>query len=42
MMKIVPVKGFGSKLMVASKAVNTIPEQYLSYARNARIYDGGI
>ena len=41
-MKIEPVKGFGSKLMVASRAVNTIPSNYLSYSRNARIFDGGI
>lgn len=28
--------------MVASKAVNTIPYEYLKYAQNLRIYDGGI
>ena len=37
-----PIKGFGTKLMVASKSINNIPQEYLSYARNARIYDGGI
>ncbi len=42
MMKDFPIKEFGSKLMVASKSVSNIPDKYLSYARNARIYDGGI
>lgn len=37
-----PIQKFGSKLMVAGKSVNNIPEHYLSYAQNARIYDGGI
>jgi len=37
-----PIKHFGTKLMVYSKAVNTIPDHFLSYSRNARIYDGGI
>lgn len=37
-----PIKKFGTKMMVSTKAVNTIPDHYLSYARNARIYDGGI
>ena len=41
-MKAYPLKWFGKKLMVASKAVNTIPDMYMSYSRNARIYDGGI
>lgn len=42
MMQTYPIKKFGTKLMVSSKAVNTIPDEYMSYARNARIYDGGI
>lgn len=37
-----PIQKFGTKLMVASKAVNTIPDQFMSYSQNARIYDGGI
>lgn len=41
-MRTYPIKWFGSKLMIASKAVNTLPDQYLSYSRNARIFDGGI
>ena len=41
-MKTYPVKKFGTKLMVASKAINTIPDEYLQYSQNARIYDGGI
>ena len=41
-MKDFPIKWWGSKLMVASKAINTIPNQYLSYSQNLRIYDWGI
>lgn len=41
-MKYNPIKKFWSKLMVASKAINTIPLEYLKYAQNARIYDWGI
>lgn len=37
-----PIKKFGSKLMIAGKSVNNLPDEYLSYSRNARIYDGGI
>jgi hypothetical protein len=37
-----PIKNFGTKLMVASRSVNNIPDHFLSFARNARIYDGGI
>lgn len=39
MMKYNPIKKFASKLMVGSKAINTIPTEYLRYAENARIYD---
>jgi hypothetical protein len=38
-MQDIQIKGFGSKLMVASKSINNIDSKYLSYARNARIYD---
>lgn len=41
-MKDIPIKKFGQKLMVASKSVNKIPEEYLTYSQNLRIYDGGI
>lgn len=41
-MKDYPIEKFGTKLMVASKSVNNIPDFYLSLSRNARIYDGGI
>ena len=41
-MKDYPIKGFWSKLMVASRSVNNIPDQYMAWAQNARIYDGGI
>lgn len=41
-MKDYPIKWFGSKLMVASRSVNNIPDQYLELAQNVRIYDGGI
>ena len=41
-MKNEQIKKFWTKLMVASKAVNTIPYEYLQYAQNLRIYDGGI
>lgn len=41
-MKDYPIEKFGTKLMVASKSVNNIPDFYLSVSRNARIYDGGI
>jgi hypothetical protein len=37
-----PIEWFWTKLMVASKSINNIPDKYLSYARNARIYDWGI
>lgn len=37
-----PIKGFGSKLMISGKSINNLPDQFLSYSRNARIYDGGI
>lgn len=39
MMKYYPIKKFGTKLMVSSKAINTIPQEYLRYSENARIYD---
>lgn len=42
MFKDYPIQKFGSKLMVSSKAINTIPNFYLSYSQNARIYDGWI
>lgn len=38
-MKDLPIKKFGSKLMVSSKSINKIPEEYLQLAQNARIYD---
>ena len=41
-MKDIDIKWFGSKLMVASKSINKIPENYLKLALNARIYDAGI
>lgn len=41
-MKDYPIKWFWSKLMVASRSVNNIPDQYLELAQNVRIYDGGI
>jgi len=41
-MKVYPVKEFWKKLMVASLSVNTIPDLYMSYSRNARIFDAGI
>lgn len=28
--------------MVTSRSVNNIPDQYLAWAQNTRIYDGGI
>lgn len=39
MMKYYPIKKFGTKLMASSKAINTIPQEYLRYSENARIYD---
>lgn len=41
-MKDYPIKWFWSKLMVASRSVNNIPDAYLKRSQNARIYDGGI
>ena len=41
-MQYFPVKWFWRRLMVAAKSINNIPDEYLSYARNARIYDWGI
>lgn len=41
-MKNIEIKNFWTKLMVASKSVNKIPYEYLKYAQNLRIYDGGI
>lgn len=41
-MKNYPIKKFWTKLMVASRAINTIPDEYLELAQNVRIYDGGI
>ncbi len=41
-MKDLPIEKFGTKLMVSSKSVNKIPDEYLKYAQNARIYDWGI
>lgn len=41
-MKNIEIKKFWTKLMVASKSVNKIPYEYLKYAQNLRIYDGGI
>lgn len=41
-MKDYPIKGFWSKLMVASRSINNIPDEYLDYAQNVRIYDWGI
>jgi len=38
-MKDIPIKKFGSKLMVSSKSINKIPEEYLKLSENARIYD---
>lgn len=38
-MRPYPIEWFGKKLMVASKAINTIPDMYMSYSRNARIFD---
>lgn len=42
MFKDYPIQWFWTKLMVASKSINNIPNNYLSYARNLRIYDWGI
>jgi hypothetical protein len=41
-MKDYLIKWFWSKLMVASRSINNIPDQYLQWSQNARIYDGGI
>ena len=41
-MQTFPIKQFGSKLMASGLSINNIPDQYLSYSRNARIYDWGI
>lgn len=41
-MKDIMIEKFGQKLMVASKSVNKIPTEYMSYSQNARIYDWGI
>ena len=41
-MKDYPIKWFWSKLMVKSRSINNIPDQYLEWAQNVRIYDGGI
>jgi hypothetical protein len=41
-MQDLAIKSFGTKLMVASKSINNIPDHFLSYSQNARIFDGGI
>ena len=40
--KDMPIEKFGTKLMVSSKSINKIPDEYMQLALNARIYDGGI
>ena len=37
-----PISEFGTKLMISSKAVNNIPNKYLSLSMNARVQDGSI
>lgn len=37
-----PIDKFWSKLMVASKSINNIPNHFLAESKNARIYDWGI
>lgn len=41
-MKNFPIDKFWTKLMASSRSVNKIPYEYLSYAQNLRIYDGGV
>lgn len=41
-MKDISIQKFWTKLMTSSKSVNKIPDYYLKYAQNARIYDGWI
>lgn len=41
-MKDYPIKWFWSKLMVASRSINNIPDKFLEWAQNVRIYDGWI
>lgn len=41
-MKDIDIKWFGSKMMVASKSINKIPNHYLKLAYNSRIYDAWI
>jgi len=40
--KDLPISKFWTKLMVSSKSVNKIPDEYLKLAQNARIFDWGI
>ena len=38
-MESLPIEGFWTKLMVATKSPNKIPSEYLKLAQNARIFD---
>jgi len=40
--KQIPIEKFWSKLMIAGKSINNVPNFYLSESKNARIYDWGI
>jgi len=38
--KDLPIKAFWTKMMVSSRSINKIPDEYLKLAQNCRIFDG--